>query len=486
VATGRSASFEAWYPEPLDTWFEIQAWPSEEGLAVYFVDVTARRAAQEESDRAAARAAVLTATAAELAETLDGDSGLGRLPQLLVPALGDWCILTLADEGTGHWRSRLRDVGSWHADPAARATTEAYRRARLGTVTDESYVARAFTGGEPALLQRGATQVAAAMVGGDARELLDELAPEALVVLPLRGRGRTQGVLSVYRGAARAPFSDEDVATLEEVASRAGLALDNARLHAAQRSLAEELQRSLLTDLPAPDRLQVTARYLPAADGAQVGGDWYDAFTVSDGSLRLVVGDVMGHDRDAAVAMAQVRNVLRGVTHALGDPPAAILSALDRAMRDLAVGALTTAVLATVEDGPSEGAGEARTLRWASAGHPPPLLLTADGRAELLTSPSDLLLGLAPDTARHDHTRTLEPGATVVLYTDGLVERRGEDLGAALERLRRTSERLTAGGLDLEEFCDALLGELAVDAEDDVALLALRVRATSSSTGGER
>ena len=484
VATGRPASFEAWYPEPLDTWFEIQAWPSDEGLAVYFVDVTERRAAQEEAERVSARAALLAAVAAELAEAQDADSAMERLPQLLVHALGDWCILTLAGEGPGHWRARLRDVGSWHADPADRQKVEAYRRTRLDGLDDDSSIARAFTGGEPTLVQHGATGAAAAMVDGSARELLAELAPEASVVLPLRGRGHTQGVLSVYRGAGRARFSDEDLSTLKEVAARAGLALDNSRVRAAQRSLAEELQRSLLTDLPRPEQLQITARYVPAADGAQIGGDWYDTFTVPDGSIRLVIGDVMGHDREAAVAMAQVRNVLRGITHALGDPPAAVLSALDRAMRDLAVGALTTAVLAEVEPDDVEpddveSQDGSHTLRWSSAGHPPPLVLGADGRAELLTRSPDLLLGLATGTDRHDHTVTLPPGATVVLYTDGLVERRGEDLDTGLERLRHTAEHLARRGLDLDGFCDALLTELGEDAEDDVALLALH---TATST----
>lgn len=201
-----------------------------------------------------------------------------------------------------------------------------------------------------------------------------------------------------------------------------------------------------------------------------MGGDWYDAFTTADGGLSLVVGDVSGHDARAAVAMAQVRNVLRGVGHALGEPPAAILAGLDRAMHDLAVGALATAVLVQVE--PDGDGGQVVT--WSNAGHPPPVLLHADGRAELLTRRSDLLLGLSTGAARHDHEVALPAGAALLLYTDGLVERRRAHLTEGLEWLRVAAERLLARGLDLEQLLDALLEEVGPGVDDDVALLVVR------------
>ncbi|WP_298989058.1 SpoIIE family protein phosphatase [uncultured Pseudokineococcus sp.] len=266
------------------------------------------------------------------------------------------------------------------------------------------------------------------------------------------------------------------------VAGVLGTALERARAHAVERasgqlarSMSEALQRDLLTPLPQPDHVQLAARYQPAASELAVGGDWYDAFTTADGGTSLVVGDVSGHDAGAAVAMAQVRNVLRGVGHALGEPPAAVLDALDRAMRDLAVGALATAVLARLEDDEhaDEGRGGHR-VRWANAGHVPPVLVHPDGRVELLQRRSDLLLGLSTGAARRDHDVALPPGATFLLVTDGLVERRGAHLSEGLAWLRGTVERLARAGATVEELLDGLLAEVGPDVEDDVALLAVR------------
>ena len=235
--------------------------------------------------------------------------------------------------------------------------------------------------------------------------------------------------------------------------------------------MSETLQRSLLTDPPQPDHLQIAVRYRPAAHEAQVGGDWYDAFLTPDGATNLVIGDVAGHDRIAAAAMGQVRNLLRGIAYSVGEPPARVLAALDRAMRDLAVGTLATGVLARVEQTPDmEQRGE-RLLRWSNAGHPPPLLLQPDGTVEVLTTEADLLLGLDPASPRHDHVRLLRPGATVLLYSDGLIERREQSIEEGLARLVATAERL--GGHDLEALCDGLL-EQAGQRQDDVAVLALR------------
>ena len=246
---------------------------------------------------------------------------------------------------------------------------------------------------------------------------------------------------------------------------------------AATRQLSEALQRSLLTALPQPDHLEIVARYLPAAQEAQVGGDWYDAFLVGTGDTSLVVGDVAGHDQDAAVAMAQVRNVLRGVAHATAEPPAAVLSALDRAMADLAVGVLATAVLAQVEQAEDDAQRGLRVLRWSNAGHPPPLLIHSGGAAELLSRPADLLLGLAPDAERRNHTQVLDPGATVLLYTDGLVERRAASFDDGLEWLCSVAGPLS--GLPLEDLCDVLLDQLEGGVEDDVVLLAFRAHPES-------
>ncbi len=237
--------------------------------------------------------------------------------------------------------------------------------------------------------------------------------------------------------------------------------------------MSETLQRSLLTAPPEPDHLHLVTRYLPAAADAQIGGDWYDAFLGPDGATHLVIGDVTGHDREAAATMGALRNLLRGITWATGGTPAEGLTTLDRAIAGLDVGTLATVLTARVEQTADDRAAGRRTLRWCNAGHPPPLLADPQGRVRLLEG-RDLLLGVDPSVDRHDLTAVLEPGSVLLLYTDGLVERRGEDLDAGTARLVATVGRLVQAGLPLEELCDRVLADLPARPQDDVALVALR------------
>ena len=236
--------------------------------------------------------------------------------------------------------------------------------------------------------------------------------------------------------------------------------------------LAETLQRSLLTDPPQLARVSTAARYRPATLGAHIGGDWYDAFAVPDGTTMVVIGDVTGHDARAAATMAQARGLLRGLAQSVVGSPAAVLTALDRALLDLGVGALVTITVATLDERGPDGSV---LLRWSNAGHPPPALLAADGTATLLERPVDRLLGIDEDEAeRTDHELRLAPGDTLVLYTDGLVERRDTPLDAGLaallDRLRRSA------GRSPDAVCDDLVAGLGDRHDDDVAILALRVR----------
>jgi serine phosphatase RsbU (regulator of sigma subunit) len=261
---------------------------------------------------------------------------------------------------------------------------------------------------------------------------------------------------------------DEDLATAQDVADRAGLALDNARLFGQQQQMAEALQRSLLTDLPTIAGAQVVARYVPAAEAARVGGDWYDAFLHTDGDPVVVIGDVTGHDTAAAAEMGQLRGLLRGIAHYSGAGPAEVLRGLDAAMAAMHTGTLATAAIARLEDGGTR-------LRWASAGHPPPLVADPDGTVTVLADGlGDLLLGVDPTTVRRESTVPLRPGAVVLLYTDGLVERRDCDVDTGVGRLRRHLAALA--GRPLEELADDLLARMLPDTPgDDVALVAICV-----------
>jgi PAS domain S-box-containing protein len=478
VATGEPVAFDAYYPPPLDAWFEVHAWPGPDGLAVYFLDVTTRRRAQEQTVQAAARAALIARVTAELTETLDGEQGVGRLAEVVVPDLADWCIVTLVDDDQpGGGRRGLRDISWAHRDPAVLPVVEEYAGQRIDALSDDALLLRAVGSGTPILMQHQAAATIRLMLRSPrAQELIDRLAPEAATVLPMRGRGGTVGVLSLFNGPGRAPLTPQEVATAVEVAGRAGLALDNSRLYRQQRQLAEGLQRALLTEPPTREGLEIAVRYVPAAEAAQVGGDWYDAFAQRDGATVLVIGDVVGHDIVAAAEMGQLRSLLRGIAVSTGAGPAQVLEEVDRAMLTLQAGTIATAVVARIEPaatGTTGGGG--RALRWSNAGHPPPLVLRPDGTvAEIAGARPDLLLGVVPDTVRTHTQVVLEPGAVLLLYTDGLIERREQSLADGMARLRALVAELA--GLDLGALCDEVLARLLPRLRnDDVALVAVRV-----------
>jgi serine phosphatase RsbU (regulator of sigma subunit) len=213
--------------------------------------------------------------------------------------------------------------------------------------------------------------------------------------------------------------------------------------------------------------LRLAARYHPAAHGLTVGGDWYDAFVPGSG-LVVVIGDASGHDVGAAARMSDLRNLLRAYAVDQAQPPSAVVERMDRTADTLGLEATATCVLARLDP---TGA-DTWSLRWTNAGHLPPIHLHA-GRATLLETPPDLMLGVDPRTRRSDQQRDLVPGDVLLLYTDGLVEVRKESLDVRLALLRETVERHADGGPD--QLVDALLADLGSGAEDDIALLALEV-----------
>ncbi|CAA9366134.1 MAG: Uncharacterized, RsbU-domain-containing protein [uncultured Nocardioidaceae bacterium] len=483
VESGVPVSFDAFYPAPLNGWYEVRAWPSPEGLSVYFVDITARRQAQEELERSATRSALLARLTTELTASLDASKGVGKLAAMVVPELADWCVVTLVDDDVHpDWRRRLRDVGSWHADPELRSVVERYAETRVPALTESSLLAHTLRTGEPGVALYDAAEVlAGVLLPGEARDLCMELNPGAVSVQPLRGRGRIVGLLTACRGVERAPFTPTDLDLIGEVATRAGLALDNARLFEQQRDLAEGLQRALLTEPPQPENVDVAVRYEPAAQVAQVGGDWYDSFLQRDGATVIVIGDVVGHDTAAAAAMGQVRSLLRAIGVHTGDGPADVLRGVDRAMETLGTDTTATAVVARLEQTQDERSRALTRLRWSNAGHPPPMVINPDGDVvELSAVESDLLLGLDPDARRVESVVTLDHGATVLLYTDGLVERRDQSLDVGLRLLRDTLQRLAPMDVPLDRLCALVIQEMLPERpDDDVALVAVRLRQSS-------
>jgi PAS domain S-box-containing protein len=472
---GREQVFDAWYPPPLDAWYEVRAWPGPDGLSVYFLDVTERRAAEQRARASAARLA-LVAEVSALMSTALGSAGaeraaLQRVARAVVPVLGDWAIVTLADGTDG----RMQDVASWHVDPAMRPAAATYAALRLASVTPDAPVLRALASGRLLTVDDVPAVVRPTLPEGEVREVFDALAPRSGVAVPLLARGRTLGALTVYRGADRPPAAAEDVAAAREVADRVALALDNARLFDQQRRLAEALQRSMLTAPPQPDDAEIVVRYQPAVQVAQVGGDWYDAFLQPDGSTVLVIGDVVGHDIEAAAAMGQLRGMLRGIAHRGDTPPDAVLAELDAAIEALGLHTMATAVVARVEQTAEQRAAGTTTLRWSNAGHPPPLLLTPEGEVHALGGDrGQLMLGVDPAARRTSREVEVRRGSTLLLHTDGLVEGRDLLLDEGTELLAAALAQLAE--LPLERLCDALVTRLRPGGlQDDVALVAMRL-----------
>lgn len=464
VTTRQTCTVEAFYPEPLNQWFEVQAVPTAQGLWLYFTEVSARRQALE-------RLAVLARVSAELAGTLHVPAAVPRIPRLLVPALASWATISLVGED-----GSLQEAGGCHVDPARSSLVRRYAAASQQSSPATSPGLRALATGQQVTVAGGELtgRSMAAVATGAARQALRALGPGTLTVLPIRGSDRVLGTLTL--GDDRHRSTDPaDVATAAEVAQRIGLALDNARLYEQQRHLAEELQRSMLTAPPEPDHAQIVVRYLPAAEAARVGGDWYDAFVQPDGATTLVIGDVVGHDTAAAASMGQLRSMLRGIAVTGDAGPARLLGQLDAAITQLRLHTYATAALARFEQTPAEVDRGVTRMRWANAGHPPPLVIHPDGTvAELGPWRGELMLGVDHTTPRTESVITLDRGSTVLLYTDGLIERRGADLDEGMERLRRAATDMA--GHPLDELCDELIAGLVdTTPEDDVALVAIRL-----------
>lgn len=255
------------------------------------------------------------------------------------------------------------------------------------------------------------------------------------------------------------------VGTATDIHERRAMEQRLRRVYEREHRVAETLQRSLLPEmLPDIDGVALSARYLPAGTGTAIGGDWYDALELDDGRVALVVGDVVGHGLRAAATMGQLRNAFRA--YALVEPsPAAAVARIDRLLAHGGGGAMATLLYLILDRDTGE-------IAFTSAGHPPPLLLTPDG-PRFLEEGRSVPVGATDPAAFREHRETLPPGSTLLLYTDGLVERREV---AFDRRLAQLAAAATAAQGDLERLCDSVVGELlgGMEPADDVALLAVR------------
>ncbi|MEU6497126.1 GAF domain-containing SpoIIE family protein phosphatase [Streptomyces sp. NPDC046984] len=411
---------------------------------------------------AAARLRLLAEASSALASGLDAEEVLRRLARLVVPHLADACVVDVV-EGEGLRRLTVTD----------RDAERALRVLPGGLLPGPDYssaaLAKVLRGAGPVVITDFSMPAPGDSLHAAQWALYRVLGAESALIVPMHVRRQVLGALTFVRRAPAAPFDEQEQALAADLGHRAGLALDNARLYALQQHTAEQLQLSLLPDLTGLAHLQLATRYVAARERAEVGGDWYDAFPLPDGSAILAIGDVVGHDLAAAVRMGQLRNILRALAFDSGDDPAGVMTRLDKVMQGLTSIELVTAVVARIET-PTDSPWQ---FHWTNAGHPPPLLAQPDGRTILLEEGHAPILGVDPALSRETATIVLPSGSTLLFYTDGLIERPGEDIGRGLTRLRQHAAALAREPLAV--FRDALLTRLSDDQHDDIAVLALRV-----------
>ncbi len=431
-------------------------------LGVAF-DVTEAHQARTMVQRTRDRLGLLAAVSSALGDHRNPERAVSRLASVLVPRLADYCIVSLVGED-----GRLRDVGSHHPNRDSDALLARYAEHRLRGLKPSSWVLRAAATGRITVIPYPSWEnLLPALGDAVAVDALTQLAPAFAICVPLRIRDQVLGVVTLFNDLDTGPFGSTDQQVAAEVAARAAVALEAARSFGRQRRIAEALQRSLLTAPPVVDPWQIAVRYLASVDDLQVGGDWYDAFSVPDGSLIVTVGDVMGHDSSAAARMGQLRSMLRGVFLTGERTPAEALELADEGMERYGLPGSATAAVARLRSLPG---GEVE-VELSVAGHPPPVLVGGSSGTRVVEVVVDPPVGVRAG-ARRSVTFRLECGETLLCYTDGLIERRDEDIDVGIERLRVAAD---AAGPDPETLLDAVLSRLTEHrAEDDVALLAVR------------
>ncbi|MGC0316673.1 SpoIIE family protein phosphatase [Kitasatospora acidiphila] len=444
-------------------------------LAVTTADLAPDR---HDLEHARARLTLLDAAAERIGTTLDIGTTCTELAEFTVPRLADLATIdvlppdaAVRDSGSGGSVPRLRRTAMAQAPQLSGTPTELARPGESIRYRSGSAAARCLTTGKPvAANQLSPEELATAAADPATLAAYRALGVDSLLEVPLTARGQLIGMLSLARTAdTSAGFLDDDVVLVEDLAGRAALSIDNARRYTRSQGIALELQRALLAEPGSPHpNLELASRYLPSGTSSVVGGDWYETVRLPFGRTLLVMGDVMGHGVEAAVDMSSYRSMLRYVA-SMDLPPHRILRQLDTLISENESSRPATCLLALADPA---------RQRWtlSSAGHLPPALLGEDRPIELLDVPTGPPLGTG--LGGYEQTsRELRPGQVLLLYTDGLVERRGEDIDTSLARL--AALRLPVGG-ELDELLDATLHGLAPQAaEDDIALLAARARVRS-------
>ncbi len=432
-----------------------------------FLDIMADTCAQaferiEASDvarRQTARLGFLAEASIELAKSLDLEVTTRRVARLAVPTFADWCAIDVVRDGrvhrlaVAHVDPRKVDLAvalqeRWPPDPDSpsgpRAVALSGRPELIHVITDEMLVAGCR---DPEQLR-----------------IARELELRSALLVPLVVRGRVIGVLTWVSTDEHRLYEWDDVRFAEHLARRAATAIDNAELYSQTRAAAEQLQRAVLPQaLAADDCWEVSCDYRPSGR-AEIGGDFYDAFTLGDGRHVAFIGDVMGRGVAAAAAMAEMRAATRAFASVDPDP-AVVLGKLDRMVLTYGSDQLVTMVYVLAD-------ASAGHLLVGNAGHPPPAVLRGDGSLEWLPYADGPPLGVAAH-GRERAMVTFDVGDTLLAYTDGLVERRDEDIATGLDRLAgavpHLAQALLADGV--QSVVDSVRDDTY---DDDMAALGMR------------
>jgi GAF domain-containing protein len=427
------------------------------------VDITDQVQARRRAEARSQRLTVLDQATAAVTADMDPRRELVALADTVVPSLADACAVYLVDHAPrgGAGRDQLRAtrlacvidpaLGVPPPAPEIRLSVRAIRPVSRAVRSRQTVLAR-----NPERSPRGWGE-----------RWLDALAPHSLMAVPL-GRPEVVAVVSFVATGPRPPYQASDVALISEITGRADVAFGHALQLQHANEVALVLQRGLLSDPAVVDWLEIAVRYRPAVPGLEVCGDWYDTLALPDDGLGLAVGDVVGHDLYAVSTMSQLRSMVQALACQPGAQPGDVLTALNRLSSHLGTGTLATLVYGRLTRGPAAGA----TFTWANAGHPPPLLVSPEGRASVLDQAGSPLLGLT-DRGYLQASARIPAGGRLLLYTDGLIEDPDQPSGDPIAELADAAGGFA--GLALDDLCDRLIA--AAPTADDIALLAVQVRA---------
>ncbi|MEV6396228.1 SpoIIE family protein phosphatase [Streptomyces sp. NPDC051907] len=443
------------------------------GVTASIIDITEQQRAHLEVEASRRRLALLNEATSGIGTTLELERTAQELADVSVPVLADVVTVDVLESlasggepGPGLvGGSALRRLGKAPLSDSPIANLLAPLGRTLLFPASAPYT-QALSSRQPFMIvQLDARAVAPAARHSDKPAQLLTLGVHSFMMAPLIARGMVLGVATYYRAETEAPFDADDVTLAGELAARAAVAVDNARLYHREHDTAVILQRSMLPQhILTPPGIEIAHRYLPASDVNEVGGDWYDVIALSDGKAALLIGDVMGHGTAAAAVMGRLSSSVRALAR-LDLAPVDILHQLEAALADLSEPLFATFLYAVCD--PATG------LCWITrAGHPPPAVVAPDGAARLLQLPAGAPLGIGGIDFTTVEVQ-LEPGSLLVLYTDGLVEARGHDID---DRLSELTHLLAHPGQPIAQLCDTLVTHLVpASADDDIALLIARI-----------